>query len=180
VEARFRCGGTQSVRCMTARSAWPRNSSNYPRVDAAKFSVTSEPDSTGEFESSRDVRLTVLIAAEDSLDPAQGLPARRKIKGLPGLSSELGELSGLRRTPLRSCRGGARLGEQGQGKGQVRRGASRSCRTDNAVEHSAGVHPLLDPHQRSGRFRRSQNEGSPSGSMDSSDSNYDSTSARDP
>ena len=38
-------------------------------------------------------------------------------------------------------------------KGKVnRRGASRSCRTDNAVEHSARVDLLLNPHQRSGRF----------------------------
>jgi hypothetical protein len=43
------------------------------------------------------VRLTVLIVAEDSLDPAKCLQARRKIKGLPGLSTELGELSGPRR-----------------------------------------------------------------------------------
>jgi hypothetical protein len=54
--------------------------------------------STGEFESSRDVRPTILIVAEDSLDRAQCLQARRKIKGLPGLSSELGELTGPRRS----------------------------------------------------------------------------------
>ena len=51
--------------------------------------------STGEFESSRMyVRPTILIVTEDNLDPAQCLQARRKIKGLSGLSSELGELTG--------------------------------------------------------------------------------------
>jgi hypothetical protein len=51
--------------------------------------------STGEFESSRMyVGPTILIVAEDSLDPAQCLQARRKIKGLSGLSSELGEITG--------------------------------------------------------------------------------------
>jgi hypothetical protein len=112
--------------------------------------------STGEFESSRDVGPTILIVAEYSLDPAQCLQARRKIKGLPGLSSELGELTGrcVRRCDLAAAE--LNFGEQGQRKGRDRRGASRSCRTDNAAEHSAGVHLLLDLHQRSGRFRRSR------------------------
>jgi len=66
--------------------------------------------STGEFESSRMyVGPTILIVAEDSLDPAQCLQARRKIKGLSGLSSELGEITGrcaraAPRTSTRACR----------------------------------------------------------------------------
>jgi hypothetical protein len=147
---------TRSVRCMTGRSALPRDSSNYPSVDAAKFSVTSEPGSTGEFESSRDVRLTVLIVAEDSLDPAQGLQARRKIKACPVSAASWVNSPGrgVRRCDLAAAE--LDLGGQGERKDQDRRRASRSRRTDNAVEHSAGVHPLVDPHQRSGRFRRSR------------------------
>jgi hypothetical protein len=95
------------------------------------------------------VRPTILIVAEDSLDPAQCLQARRKIKGLPGLSSELGELTGrcVRRCDLAAAE--LDFGEQGQRKGQDRRGTSCS-RTDDAVQHSADVHLLLDPHQRQG------------------------------
>jgi hypothetical protein len=136
--------------------------------------------STGEFESSRDVRPTILIVAEDSLDPAQCLQARRKLKGLPGLSSELGELTGrcVRRCDLAAAE--LDFGEQGQRKGQDRRGASRSCRTDNAVEHSGGRTPTPRSTPSDLGGSADHDESSPSGSMNSSDSNNDSTSARDP
>jgi hypothetical protein len=134
--------------------------------------------STGELGSSRDVRPTILIVAEDSLDPAQCLQARRKIKGLPGLSSELGELTGrcVRRCDLAAAE--LDFGEQGQRKGQDRRAPAvhvlmmrsnilRTC-TYCSIHTSDRAAPPIT------------NESSPSGSMDSSDSNNDSTSARDP
>jgi hypothetical protein len=57
---------------MTALSAWPRDSSNKSERRRCKIRGHVRAGSTGEFESSRDVRPTILIAAEDSLDPAQG------------------------------------------------------------------------------------------------------------
>jgi hypothetical protein len=71
------------------------------------------------------------------------------------------------------------LGEQAQRKGQDSLGASRSCRIDNAVEPlRAYAHCSI--HTSDWAVQSITNESSLSGSMDSSDSNNDSTSAQDP
>ena len=96
------------------------------------------------------MRPAVLIVPEDRLDPGQGHQRVGRQTCLPGLGGELDGLSGggVGRRDLAAPE--LELGEQGQGKGQDGRGACRARRADDAVEHRAGVRPLLDPHQQQG------------------------------
>jgi hypothetical protein len=108
-------------------------------VDAAKFSVMSEPVRRENSSPAAMYDRQILIVAEDSLDPAQCLQARRKIKACPVSAASNSPGRGVRRCDLAAAE--LDLGGQGERKDQDRRRASRSRRTNNAVEHSAGVHP---------------------------------------
>jgi hypothetical protein len=102
----------------------------------------------GEFESGRDVRPAILIVSEDRLGPGQDHQREGRQGGLPGLGGELDGLGGGGECRRHLAAPELELREKGQGKGQDGRGARRSGRADDAIEHRAGVRPLLDPHQQ--------------------------------
>ena len=104
----------------------------------------------GEIESGRDVRPAILIVAEDRLGPCQGHQRPGRQTCLPSLGGELDGLGGGGVCGRDLAAPQLELGEHGQGRGQDGRGARRSRRADDAVEHLAGVRPLLDPPQRLG------------------------------
>lgn len=165
MEARFRCGAYAVVRCMTARSA-PGQLQRSERRDAAR-SQSHPRRFDGRIRIQPRCTPDNAHRGRGQLDPAQCLRARKE-KACPVSAASWVNSPGrgVRRCDLpRGISTSASKAKRPRERSGSS-GASRSCRTDDAVEHSAGVHPLLDPHQRSG-LRRSQTKSSPSGSMDS-------------
>jgi hypothetical protein len=127
----------------------------------------------GEFEPGDDVRPAIRIVSEDRLYPRQDHERVGRQTALPGLG---GELDGLGGCGICGCDLAApelELGKQGQRKGQDGRGAGRSRRADDAVEHPAGVR-----HCSINTSNWTMNESSPSGSIDSSHSSIGSSRAK--
>jgi hypothetical protein len=81
--------------------------------------------------------------------PAPGLRANRNTGHSAWYQLRAGRTPRPRRSRSDLAASELELRKQGQRKWQNGRGTSRSRRTDYAVEHSAGMAPLLDPHASS-------------------------------